>query len=361
MKKLVLALTMLFLATGALFAQSDLQVLAIVKLNKSESITLKQVKSRCEIYQKQLGKSLTTAERKMVLDTLIEEKLMLQAAQKENITIPDSYVDQYFLQGISQSVGKMVTEKELVDIVKKTQNKTLDEFLIAQTGMNVAEYKGYLKNQLLIQQYVVKQSQADLQKVAPSDEEIRLAYESNKSSFVWNDMIKVLLVIVPKEANADAAKMKLNDMLNKYKEKKLTSEQIALQSQVEGSGYQAGEVIIPKNETSANGIGMTFNNLLFVFAQEEGYISDLEETEKDYRFISLLKKYDAKLLSISDIVQPDTTVTVYDYIRQTLTQQKQAAYVTQTAQTLSKSFNTSDNVEMKKTGDALDKLLAWGE
>lgn len=359
MKKLVLALTVLFLATGALFAQSDLQALAIVKLNKSETITLKQLKARCEIYQKQLGKSLTSAERKMVLDTLIEEKLMVQAAQKAGLSIPDSYVDQYFLQGISQSIGQVVTEKELTEIVQKTQNKTLDEFLIAQTGMSVSEYKGYLKNNLLIQQYVSKQSQAELMRVAPSDEEIRLAYESNKSSFVWNDMLKVLLVIVQKDSNADAAKMKLNDLLNKYKEKKLTAEQIALQSQTEGSGYQAGEILVPKNESSAIGLGMSFNNLLFIFSQNEGFVSDLEETEKDYRFISILKKYDAKMLGISDIVQPDTTVTVYDYIRKSLTQQKQAAYVTQKAQDLSKSYHTAENVEMKKTGDALDKLLSW--
>lgn len=359
MKKLVLALTVLFLATGALFAQSDLQALAIVKLNKSETITLKQLKARCEIYQKQLGKSLTSAERKMVLDTLIEEKLMVQAAQKAGLSIPDSYVDQYFLQGISQSIGQVVTEKELTEIVQKTQNKTLDEFLIAQTGMSVSEYKGYLKNNLLIQQYVSKQSQAELMSIAPSDEEIRLAYESNKSSFVWNDMLKVLLVIVQKDSNADAAKMKLNDLLNKYKEKKLTAEQIALQSQTEGSGYQAGEILVPKNESSAIGLGMSFNNLLFIFSQNEGFVSDLEETEKDYRFISILKKYDAKMLGISDIVQPDTTVIVYDYIRKLLTQQKQAAYVTQKAQDLSKSYHTAENVEMKKTGDALDKLLSW--
>ena len=65
------------------------------------------------------------------------------------------------------------------------------------------------------------------------------------------------------------------------------------------------------------------------------------------------------MLSISDIVQPETTVTVYDYIRSNLTQQKQMAYVQEAAQNLSKSLNTSDNVEMKKTGAALDKLLNW--
>ncbi len=361
MKKIALALMIFCLTAASVFAQSDLQVLAVVKLNKNESITVKQLKARCDVYQKQVNRALTVDEKKKVLNTLIEEKLVLQAAQKAGLNIPDSYVDQYFAQGMSQSIGAQVTEKELAEMVKKTQGITLDELLIKQVGMNVAEYKNYLRNQLMMQQYVVQQNQASLQKVAPTDEEIRMAYESNKAQFVWNDMVKVLLVIVPKADNSDAAKLKLNDLLNKYKDKKMTAEQISIQSGSEGSGYQAGEILVPKNEASANGIGMTLQNLLYIFSQNEGYCSDIQETEKDFRFISILKKYDAKMLAISDIVQPESTVTVYDYIRSSITQQKQMAFVQQAAQDLSKSLNTSDNVEMKKTGAALDKLLAWGE
>lgn len=361
MKKIALALTMLFLATGAAFAQSDLQALAVVKLNKNETITLKQVKSRCNVYEKQLKKALTLDERKMVFNTLIDEKLMVQAAQKAGVTIPDSYVDQYFIQGMSQSLGALVTEKELAEYVKKSQNKTLDEFLMEQTGMNLADYKGYLKSRLMMQQYVIQQSQAGLQKIAPSDEEIRIAYESNKASFVWNDMVKALLVIVPKNGADNTERTKCNELLNKYTDKKITSEQIVIQSQVEGSGYQAGEILIPKTEASANGIKMSFENLLKFFSFEEGYISAMEETDSDFRFISIIKKYNAKMLSISDIVQPDTTVTVYDYIRSNLTQQKQTVYVANQTQEISKSLNTAENVELKKTGAALDKLLNWGE
>jgi len=361
MKKLALVLTMLFMATGAAFAQSDLQALAVVKLNKSETITLKQLKNRCNVYEKQLKKSLTVDERKMVLDSLIEEKLMIQAAQKANIAVTDSEADQAFIQNMSQSLGAVVTEKELSDYVRKASGKTLDEFLAEQTGMNVSEYKLFLKNRILIQKYVYAQSQSELQKVVPTDEEIRIAYESNKSSFVWNDMAKVFLVLVPKAGNDDAERTKCNDLLNKYKEKKLTAEQIVLQSQVEGSGYQAGEILLPKNESSANGIKMSFQNLVMFFGFDEGYISDMEETGSDFRFIVLLKKYNAKMLSISDIVQPETTVTVYDYIRSSLAQQKQSVYISNQTQVISKSLNTSENVELKKTGAALDKLLNWGE
>lgn len=308
-----------------------------------------------------MNRALTLEEKKSTLDSLINEKLMLQAAQKEGITIPDSYVDQYFAQAMSQSVGRSITEKELSDYVKKTEGITLDELLLKQMGMNVADYKSFLKNQLMMQQYVVQKNSAELQKVSPSDDEIRMFYESNKSSFVWNDIVKVLMVVVEKGSNADQAKLKLGDLLNKYKDKKLTSQQIALQSESDGSGYQAGEILVPKNETSALGLGMPFENLLYLFTQEEGFVSDIQETDKDYRFISVLKKYNAKMLSLSDIVQPETTVTVYDYIRSNLAQQKQMAYVQTAAQEMSKTLNTSENVEMKKTGAALDKLLDWGE
>ena len=343
MKKLVFSLMSLVLLSASVFAQSDLQPLAVVKLNKNESITVKQLKTRCEIYQKQMGRVLTLDEKKSVLDTLIEEKLVIQAAQKAGLSIPDSVVDQYFIQSMSQSLGIQVTEKQLSDLVQKNYNMTLDEYIQKQLGMNIAEYKVYLKNQLMMQQYVVQQRQSELQKIAPTDEEIRMAYESSKSSFVWNDMLKVFLVIVPKGSDENAAKIKINDLMNKYKDKKLTSTQIALQSETE------------------NAVGMTLQNLIYLFSQNVGFCSEIQETEADYRFISIINKYDAKMLGISDIVQPDTTVTVYEYIRSSLAQQKQQIYMQQAAVEISKQLNVPENVERKKTGDALDKLLNWGE
>lgn len=361
MKKIVLSLTMLFMVAGAAFAQSDLQALAVVKLNKSESITLKQVKNRTEVYSKQLKRAITLEERKQVLDSLIEEKLMIQAAQKAGINIPDSTVDQYFMQSMSQSLGVQVTEKELNDMLVKNQNKTLDEVLIEQTGMNKTDYKAYLKNSLMMQQYVAYQSQEGLQKVVPTDEEIRLAYESNKASFVWNDMAKALLVRVPKTTDIEGNIKSANNVMNQYRDKKLTVDQLLVQSKLENADYAAAECTIIKNEESARSLGMSMQALLAFFDFKEGQSSEVEETSTDYRFMIMIKKYDAKMLAISDIVQPDTTVTVYDYIRSILTQQKQAAYLNQQVQVISKSLNTSENVELKKTGAALDKLLSWGE
>lgn len=360
MKKIFTSIMMLFLVAGAVFAQSDLQALRVIKYNKSESITVKQLKTRADVVQKQYGRALTIDEKKQLLKTMTEEKLLVQAATKAGISIPDSVVDQYFMSYLSQQVGANVTETEVDDMLKKTQGVSLNEYYVQNFGMSVAEYKQQLKFQLLAQQYVATTKQNEIAALAPTDEEIRMFYEGNKASFVWSDMAKVFMLIVPKAGNPEAAMTKANEYRNKFVDKKLTVDQLSVQSRAANSGFQSGEMLLPKTEAGAASIGMSYQNLIFLFSQKEGFISDLEETAEDFRFISLSKKYDAKMLAISDIVQPETTVTVYDYIRQNLGQQKQMMYVQQAAQEIADSLNKPEFVEEKKTGAALDKLLDWG-
>lgn len=362
MKKIVLAFTMFLATAGMAFAQADLQPIVTVKLGKSETITVKQLKSRVGLFEKQTNKKLTVDERKSVLEAFVEEKLILQAAAKAGLSIPDSNIDQYFLQTMMQQVGvPFSSEKELDDIILQTQGVTLDQFLKNQLGISKAEYKSYMKNQLISQNYVVSQRQAELQKIGPTDEQIRAFYEANKASLVWTDMMKIFAIAVPKGSNPEQAKLTANDLRNKIVDKKLTSEQALVQSQKPDAGYQAIEGVIQKNETYAMQLGIPLQTLLTMFNQKEGFVSDIQETESDYRVFVLKKKYEAKMLSISDVVQPETTMTVYEYIRQNLANQMQSLYLQNAANEIAKSLNTPENVEYKKTGDALTKILNWGE
>ena len=362
MKKFVLAFTIFLATAGIAFAQADLQPIVTVKLGKSETITLKQLKTRVGLFEKQSGKKLTLEERKSVLTAYVEEKLILQAAAKAGMAITDTQIDQYFIQQMSQQIGMpFASEKELDDLIIKTQGVNLDQFLKNQTGFSKAEYKSYLKDLLIIQNYVVSLKQAELQQVSPSDEQIRAYYESNKASLVWSDMMKMVAVAVQKESNVEAARQKLNDVRNKIVDKKLTVDQALVQAQKPDAGYQATEGLIQKNEQFAMTLGIPLQNLLDMFNQKEGFVSDIYETPVDYRVFVIRKKYAAKMLSISDVVQPETTVTVYEYIRQGLTQQMQTMYLQNATTEISKSLNTAENVEYKKTGTNLDKLLSWGE
>ncbi|MBQ5906734.1 MAG: SurA N-terminal domain-containing protein [Treponema sp.] len=359
MKRFAIALFALFMS-ATVFAQSDLQVLAVVKLNKNESITVKKLKTRVEMYEKQRGTALSVDDRKKVLDALIQEKLVLQAAQKAGVTLTDSAVEQMFLQQVSsQLLGRTVTQSELEEVVKQETNLSLDDFMKQQIGMSVEEYKTYLKNQTIVQQYIMRQRENELKAVAATDEEIRSFYELNKSSFVWTDMMKLFLVVVPKSNDGEAARVKADDLYKKLKEKKLSSNQITVESKKENSGFQSGEILINKNQTSAQQLGISYTDLISLFSNEKDYISNVSEFDTHFQFYMIIKKYDAKLLGLSDVVQPDSTTTVYDYIRSSLGQQKVMQYFTIAAQEIAEGLDKEENVERKKTGDALTKLLTW--
>ena len=88
MKRLFGISCFLFLTAVAVSAQNDLQPLVTIKLYKTESITLKQLKNRVAVYQKQTGTpSFTLEQKKQILDSMIDEKLAMQAAQKAGLVI----------------------------------------------------------------------------------------------------------------------------------------------------------------------------------------------------------------------------------------------------------------------------------
>lgn len=358
MKKIISTLVVTILAIAGLAAQ-DMTPLAVVKYNKSETITLKQLKTRAAFVQKQYGlDTFPVDQRQTLLENMISEKLLIQAAARDNIAISDSQVDNSFLASFSQQLGKQITEAELSSIIKQQSGKTLDEYIMEMSGMSLADYKAYLKSQLLIQSYVTQKKQDELRAVQATDEEIRNAYEMNKSTFRWDEMMKLFLVMVPKGSNDMAARALCQDMRNQYVGDSKKSMEF-VNSAENGKSYQAGELLIAKTAQQAQILRWSEDKLRELFSKAEKYVSETTETSTDFQFYVVLKKYDAKLLSLSDLVQPETTITVYDFIKGNLSQQKQMQYFTTAAQDMAKELNTDSNVDRKKKGDALTKLLSW--
>ena len=360
MKRLIVSTALLLTMMVSVFAaSSDMTPLAVIKLNGSETITVKTLKERVNFYLKQTGaKEMSLEQKKAILDSMIYEKLVAQAAAKDGLAITDSQVDQAFLNSMNQQFGQQFgTESQLSDFFKKQTGKDLGAYIKEMTGFSLSDYKAYLKNQILVQQYVYTKKQNEIKKVAATDEEIRNAYAINKSTFVWNDQIKLFLVIVPKDKDAAGAKKKADKMLKDYNKKPASAEETIKTDKDNGKAYQAGYMIM--TATQAQQLGWAPEKVVELFGRKKGYISELSETDIDYQFYAVKEKFAAKMLSIDDVIQPESTTTVYDYIKQNLTQQKQSAYFSQAAQDLSKSLDTKGNVDRKKEGSALDKLLNW--
>ncbi|AEE16226.1 peptidylprolyl isomerase [Treponema brennaborense] len=357
MKRLVVSFIVCICGAAAVFAQADLQPLANVKLYQPESITLKQLKNRVESYKLQSGvASFTVDQKKEILNGMIDEKLVVQAAMKNGINITDAQINDYFLSYMSQQIGQTVTEVQLAKLVKEQTGMSLDDYIKGQVGMGLAEYKSYLKNQLIAQQYILSLKQSEVQKIAPTDEEIRAFYEMSKSSFVQSDVLKLFLVVVPKNDDEKAARKKITGMFDDVKSKKLTADKIKALQQSDSS-FQAGDLYVSKTAQAAQQLGINYQGLLELFTKDTGFISDLNETDTDFQFYIVRNKYDAKMLTLSDVVQPDSTVTVYEYIRQNLTAQKQSQFLVAAVQEVTESLRVPENYQMLKTGSALDSLL----
>lgn len=346
---------MCLLFTGMVFAQQkDLQPLVTIKLNKTESITVKDLKARCELYKIQTGMTSFTTEQKIeVLDSLINEKLVLQAAAKMGMTLTDSQVNDLYLNTLAQQVGQSITEADFAEVVRQQTGLGLDDFYKKQLGMTAAEYKVFLKNQYLIQQYILLQKQDEIAAVTATDAEIKSYYDLNRATFAQNDIIKMFLVIVDKSAGRQFA----DSLYNGFKAGTETMDTLRARSHVDGSGFQAGDMYVSKSNTAAQQLGIDYNGLLQLFANPDGFISNITETSSDYQFYQIICHYDAKLLTLLDTITPDVTTTVYDYIRENLTNQKQSEYFTVVTQEVTESLRTPSNYQMLKKDDALTALL----
>ncbi|MCM1321838.1 MAG: peptidylprolyl isomerase [Bacteroides sp.] len=356
---LICTLGMLFAGVSA-FAQADLLPIVNVKLNKTESITLKQLKARVDVYQRQMRTgNFTVEQKKEILDGMIDEKLIVQAAQKAGLVVTDSQANQAFLDTLAQQVGRNITEQEFAAIVRQQTGQSIDAFFYDQVGMNVAEYKSFLKNQLIAQQYIISQKRSELQNVAPTDAEIRSFFEINKANFVQSDILKLFLVVVPKGKDASSAKKEADKLYADLKNKKAKIEEVKAKSAAANSVFQAGDILVSKNAQAAQQLGLNYDALLELFKKDKNFLSEVTETDDDFQFYTIREKYEAKMLGLSDVVQPDQTVTVYEYIKTNLAQQKQQEFLVASSKEITSELRKPENFQMLKSGEALDKLLDW--
>ena len=364
MKKLAIGTFMVLAGLFAATAQASLyQQLAVVKITDTEVVTVKEVKDIVDTQEKEAGRKLTPQERAQTYETIINQKLILQAAKKAGVTVSASELDEAFLANISQQLNlpRVYSEKELNDLVMANKKMSFAEFVKDQTGMGVEEVKNQIiRPDLIWRRYLLSQNQQELQKISATDKEIRDYYELNKTQFIRPDSLKMFLVAVPKENDPQGARVKLEGLLKDVKSGKKSIEQMRRDGQnPKEAGYGAGDLYLMKVQQHAAQLGVTYDELLKIFDGDVNKPSEIMDAGQVLQFYIVLEKYPFKALEISDVVRPESTQTIYETIRALVTQTKQLQFLEQKRQETIKSLNTPENVTRKKTGDDLIKLLSW--
>lgn len=358
MKKIVILVFASIIMSFA-FSQSDFQVIAEVNLTKREPITVGELKLFVKNLEATAGQKTTVEQRKEILASLIDNKLVLQLAQKNGTKIPDSRVNEYFQYMLSSMVGQPITENQFESVVKNKGYASFDAFMKEQTGMTVSRYKEFLRDQLTSQNYIMSAYANELQKIDASSAEVEQAYDANKQDFVRPDMLTAFMVTVEKKGQTSSEKAKIDALRARLLSNTKATDQIGKESQKENAGYTALNLYMYKNEQTAQSLGITMSELMQIFNLNVNTVTEVKEMPTNFQFFVIVSKEKMKFLGLNDKIDPAQDVTVRQLLHNNIKLQKQnAAFAEATKKTVD-SVKNDKNYKISKTDAELNKLLAW--
>jgi parvulin-like peptidyl-prolyl isomerase len=321
MKRLIISFVFSALLGGVVFAQNDLQPAVIVRLTKSEPITVKQYRTEVERMEKTAGRALNPTERRQVLDVMINEKLALQAAERDRVTISDNEINQQIQQlrsGMVEQIGRQPTDAEFALAVRN------------ETGLDVAAFRDQLRRQMIVQKYLLSKKQNILESVAvPTDEEIRNTYTLAKTQFVRPDTVRFSMIQVSfgtEAAERTRARELADRLVREIGSSAAKFDEAVIRGQTPNAGYQAGDGgYLPRNMQAQQVVGQEFINT--AFSLKQGEVSRLIEGPRGFQIIKVTETYEQKNLEMDDVVQLGTRMTVREYISNSLLQERQQAVI----------------------------------
>ncbi|MDR0599675.1 MAG: peptidyl-prolyl cis-trans isomerase [Treponema sp.] len=318
MKRMILFLRVFPLFAGAVFAQSNIQTVATVRLTKTEAITLGQLKAEVEKMEKLAGRTLTPEERREVLEGMVNNKLVLQAAERD-LKPPNNITDNKVNEQINLLKSQLAQQQN--------GRQPTDAELAKALGMDsMAAARAAIKDQMLMEGYLLLKVPG-LKNPQVSDKEITDFYNNNKAEFAVPEIVgySALVFGYKTDAEKQAARGRANQLAGEIKGNVNTFDAKILQygGAQENASIAAGRGSLPRNYP-----GYPEEFLKVVFTLEQGKVSEVLDLPPEKRFLILkiTDKYPSRTLGLNDstgVQSPDgKTVTVRMYIQGGLAQQK---------------------------------------
>jgi len=249
----------------------------IVAIINDEIITLSELNSNLETYVKRVEESSEVTDRekmkkqlrKLILNSLIDQKLIAQEAQKLGIAAADDDIDKAIKSILSR---------------KKITMETLAEN-IANKGGTIEDYREEIKQHLTKRNLIGKEIR---KKVTITQEEIGNYYRKHRNDYEGKEAVRIrqILIIVSKDCDAET-KEKKRSSAEKTLKRLRNGEPFALlaaevsqgpASQTGGDlGYIEKGLILPEVDTVA-------------FSLKKGEISGIIETSVGFHIIQVLDK-----------------------------------------------------------------------
>jgi parvulin-like peptidyl-prolyl isomerase len=320
-KRIALVAALALLWGGLSFADVIDKPVATVKLTRLEAITAKQFRQKVELLEGRTRTTLSLEDRKKLLDLLVGEILIKQAAAQENITVTQAELAARTEQLKRSGALSLNLNRELTDAEFKS--------LIEQSGISWEEYSDSLQKSILAQKYVMLKKKAAFDSVGqPTEAEIQDFYESNKTAFVAPDMVRFKHIFIDTRNLADKqekdkALQRAEEIGRELKNGAAFDELVVKYSDDKASRYKGGDFGYLRRDDQARKqlLGKDFFEAPFRMKVNES--SGVLQSNIGYHIIRITEKIPFRLLAMDDPVPPSNATTVRQEISAQLTLKKQ--------------------------------------
>jgi parvulin-like peptidyl-prolyl isomerase len=329
MKRLTL-LVLVTVFSGILgYTQTSMQnqqTVATVNLSKSELITVGQLRTEVEKFEKGLGRSLSDKDRRDILDTMINDRLVQQAAERDRIAVSEPEIEQQIqtLKSVlAQNLGRAPTDAEFAQAIRNEYNLDLPAFRIE------------LRKMLTSQKYLMTKKENLFRTLqGPTEAEIKKFFDDNQTRlFTRPQTVRLSAIQVPFGADRTKAKEQADLLARNIGADGDKFDDTALRGKLPGSTYKSGDdIYLPRNDQARATVGDEFVDV--VFNLKRGEVSRVITARDAYYLVKAVTIYTPTVLGLNDIYQLGVPMTVHDYIGNALGQQKQQEILLQATQEL---------------------------
>jgi parvulin-like peptidyl-prolyl isomerase len=311
------ALFTVFIAAGV-FAQTSMQnqqTVATVNLAKSEIITVGDLRAEVDKYEKGLGRPLTDKDRRDLLDTMINERLVKQAAERDKIVVTDNEIEQQIQQLKSmlvQQLGRQPTDAEFAQAVKN------------EYDLDMASFRSEMRKMAVMQRYLMSKKEALFKSLKePTEAEIKKFFEDNQAQmFTRPQTVKLSALQIVYGADKFKAKEQADKLAKDIGSNGDKFDEIAMKGKLPNSAYKSSDdFYLPRDDQGREAVGNEFFDA--VFALKRGDISKVISGNEGYYLAKIVNIYPPIVMSMDDIYRLGFPVSVHDYIGMALSRQRE--------------------------------------
>lgn len=316
------------------YTQADLQPAALVNLIRSEPITVRQLRTEVERLERGTGRALTQEQRIQVLNRMIDERLVLQAAERDRITVFPNDVNQHIQQvrgQMAQQLGRQPTDAEFAEAIRN------------QTGLEMQAFTEQIRRQMILQRYLLHRKGDMINSAVsqPTEAQVRAEFNLRRAQFVRPETVEFDSIQVPFGPNAASranGRQLIDRLARDIGNDPSRFDSFHERSRQPNSGYNAftGTSVPLLPEAQAQ-FGQDFMDVAFSLRQ--GQVSRVIETNNEFLIIKVTRNLEFRNLDLDDPVpgfllpalgiDPRNTITVRQLLTMSIVSERQQAVLAQ--------------------------------